>query len=67
VRVVLDTNVVMSALFFGGIPGVILSHWSNAGFELVLSIFQEYERVARELGAEKVPDPFSVPSQIFVV
>jgi predicted nucleic acid-binding protein len=27
VRVILDTNVVMSGLFFGGIPSRILSAW----------------------------------------
>lgn len=27
-RVVLDTNVVVSGVFFGGVPGKILSAWS---------------------------------------
>jgi uncharacterized protein len=51
VKVVLDTNVVMSGIFFGGIPRAILSHWSKGGFELILSveIFHEYEGVAEEL------------------
>ena len=50
-KVVLDTNVVISGLFFGGIPRVILSDWSDGRFQLVLSveILQEYERVAGEL------------------
>jgi uncharacterized protein len=54
VRVVLDTNVVMSGVFFGGIPGAILTHWSDGRFELVLSteILQEYEQVARDLAGK---------------
>jgi putative PIN family toxin of toxin-antitoxin system len=52
VRVVLDTNVVVSGVFFGGVPGRILSAWSDGGFVLVLSpvILDEYRRVGQELG-----------------
>lgn len=51
-RVVLDTNVVVSGVFFGGVPGKILSAWSAGAFVLVLSppILEEYRRVGRELG-----------------
>lgn len=51
-RVVLDTNVVMSAVFFGGIPGRILAAWSEGRFALTLSpaILDEYRRVSEELG-----------------
>lgn len=50
-KVVLDTNVVISGLFFGGIPRAILTDWSYGRFQLMLSveILHEYERVAREL------------------
>ncbi|MBI5782342.1 MAG: PIN domain-containing protein [Gammaproteobacteria bacterium] len=50
-RVILDTNVLMSAVFFGGIPGRLLSAWAAKRFTLVLSldIFDEYRRVGREL------------------
>ncbi len=50
-RVILDTNVVMSGVFFGGIPGRLLSAWAAKRFTLVLSpdIFDEYRRVGREL------------------
>ena len=50
-RVILDTNVLMSAVFFGGIPGRLLSAWVAKRFTLVLSpdIFDEYRRVGREL------------------
>ena len=50
-RVILDTNVLMSAVFFGGIPGRLLSAWTDKSFTLVLSpdIFEEYRRVGHEL------------------
>ena len=50
-RVVLDTNVLISGVFFGGIPGRILSAWAAGRFDLVLSppILDEYQRVGREL------------------
>lgn len=51
-RVVLDTNVVISAVFFGGVPRRILSAWSVGRFVLVLSpsILEEYRRVGHDLG-----------------
>jgi putative PIN family toxin of toxin-antitoxin system len=51
VRVVLDTNVVMSGLLFGGGPARILSAWADHRFTLVVSpsILDEYHRVGREL------------------
>jgi putative PIN family toxin of toxin-antitoxin system len=53
VRVVLDTNVVVSGVFFGGVPGKLLSAWSAGAFVLVLSpaILEEYRRVGHELGS----------------
>jgi putative PIN family toxin of toxin-antitoxin system len=49
---VLDTNVLVSGVFFGGVPGRILSAWAAGEFELVLSppILDEYQRVGEELG-----------------
>lgn len=43
-RAVLDTNVVMSAIFFGGVPFDVLSAWHNGEFELVVSdaVMEEY-------------------------
>ncbi len=43
-RAVLDTNVVLSGFFFGGLPGQILDAWRDARFTLVLSaaILGEY-------------------------
>ena len=50
-RAVLDTNVVVSGVFFGGIPRAVLETWSEGGFELCLSpaIFDEYSRVCDRL------------------
>ncbi len=50
-KVVLDTNVVMSAIFFGGIPQRILAASLEGGFELVASaaILKEYREVCIRL------------------
>jgi uncharacterized protein len=51
VKIVLDTNVLVSALFFGGVPGRILSAWHAGRITLVLSapILAEYREVGAEL------------------
>ena len=51
-KVVLDTNVLISGIFFGGPPNKILQGWRDGRFMLVLSpeIFEEYQRVAEVLG-----------------
>jgi putative PIN family toxin of toxin-antitoxin system len=53
VRVVLDTNVLLSGIFFGGLPGRILSAWQASQVELVLSpaILTEYHTAAARLSA----------------
>ena len=53
-RIVLDTNAFVSAVFFGGVPGRILDAWRDGRVRLVLSaeIFDEYQRVGRILAAE---------------
>lgn len=57
-RVILDTNVVISGIFFGGIPSRILSAWTSGHIILVLSpdILDEYRRVAHELHS-RYPEP----------
>lgn len=52
-RVVLDTNVLISAIFFPGAPSRILSAWIAHQFDLVVSteILEEYREVARRIGA----------------
>lgn len=56
-RVVLDTNVVVSGLPFGGVPGRILTAWTSGAFVLVLSppVLDEYRRVGRELAKGRAP------------
>ena len=53
-RVVLDTNVFVSAVFFGGPPGEILAAWREGAVQLVLSaeIADEYQRVGARLSAQ---------------
>jgi hypothetical protein len=53
VRVVLDTNVVVSAAFFGGPPRRVVDTWISGQLQVVVSpsIFDEYLRVCDRLGA----------------
>ena len=53
-RVVLDTNVFVSAVFFGGMPGQVLSHWRDRAIEIAVSreILEEYVRVGERLAAQ---------------
>jgi len=53
VRVVIDTNVLVSGVFFGGIPGTVLGLWRNNVIELVLTseILTEYEDVVQRLSS----------------
>lgn len=52
-RVVLDTNVFLSGIFFGGIPGRVLDAWQAGHLTLVLSpaILAEYHRAGAALAA----------------
>lgn len=51
-RVILDTNVVVSGLFFGGAPRRILELWREGALEWVITsqILEEYRRVGSVLG-----------------
>jgi len=53
-RIVVDTNVLVSAVFFGGVPGAILTAWKNGVVEIIatVEILAEYEAVLRRI-AEK--------------
>ena len=53
-KVVLDTNVLVSGVFFSGPPRQILEAWRDGRVELVasLEILEEYRRVGERLGAE---------------
>ncbi len=50
-KIVLDTNVFISAVFFGGVPGQILDMWRDGNLEIVLSkaILDEYQDVVGRL------------------
>lgn len=52
----MDTNVIVSGIFFGGVPRAVLEAWADGGFELILSadIFDEYLRTCETL-AESHP------------
>ena len=54
---VLDTNVVVSGLLFGGVPGTILTAWTAGAFRLVVSppVLDAYRRVGRELAKGRTP------------
>lgn len=55
-RIVIDTNVLISAVFFKGKPGVILEAWRTGSVEIILSgeILKEYSEVLKRL-SEKYP------------
>jgi len=51
VKAILDTNVVISGIFFGGVPRAVLEAWAEGRFELCLTplIFDEYVRTSDRL------------------
>jgi len=51
VRVILDTNVFVSGVFFTGPPSRILDAWNKGNLQLVISqeILEEYQRVGEVL------------------
>ncbi len=53
-RIVLDTNVLMSGIFWAGPPAKILDAWSKGRFDLLasLEILTEYCRVGKRLGEQ---------------
>ena len=58
VKVVLDTNVLVSGIFWGGAPLKILNHWKKEKIELLTSdlILEEYLRTLQRL-SEKMARP----------
>lgn len=50
-KIILDTNVFISGIFFSGPPSQILKAWQNKIFQMVLSkpILSEYQSVADAL------------------
>jgi putative PIN family toxin of toxin-antitoxin system len=63
VRIVLDTNVVISGIFFAGPPYQILKAWREGKLHLVVSeeILAEYRRVGETLALQFPPiDPWPI-------
>ena len=52
-KIIVDTNVLVSAVFFGGVPGHILSAWRDATIQIVTSpeILEEYSIVLERLSS----------------
>ena len=50
-KIVLDTNVFISGIFFSGPPSQILQAWKNKKIQIILSqdILDEYHRVAKSI------------------
>lgn len=50
-RVVIDTNVLISGIFFGGIPSRIIMSWRDGHMSIVATddIYNEYVRVLKKL------------------
>lgn len=57
-KIVLDTNVLVSGIFWTGVPATVLSHWINDRFELLLTdeIFDEYIRTLFRISKGKNDD-----------
>ena len=53
-RVILDTNVFISGIFFSGPPSKILKAYADQKFQLVLSqqILDEYQRVSEDISSK---------------
>lgn len=53
-KIVLDTNVFISGIFFSGPPSIILQAWRDAKIQIILSeeILEEYQYVAEELSSK---------------
>ncbi|MFN8719153.1 putative toxin-antitoxin system toxin component, PIN family [Gemmatimonas sp.] len=56
-KVVLDTNVLVSGLLFRGVPGCMLTAWSTGTLRLVISppILEEHRRVGLALSRGREP------------
>jgi len=67
-KIVMDTNVFVSGVFFSGPPYQILKAWQSGEFELVVSqdILDEYRRVG-EILAEERPNIDLNPILNFVI
>jgi uncharacterized protein len=69
VKVVVDTNVLVSAFFFGGVPGRILTAWNDGHITLVISapVLAEYREVGEELNSRYGPLDFESFAALIVM
>jgi putative PIN family toxin of toxin-antitoxin system len=53
--VVMDTNVLLSGIFYGGVSGQIIDMWGERAFHVYASpsILSEYQRVILDLGVRR--------------
>ncbi|PLX97366.1 MAG: hypothetical protein C0622_13425 [Desulfuromonas sp.] len=68
-KVVHDSNVFISGVFFGGPPGKILQGWRDGKFSHVLTpeILEEYQRVADVLSKKSPPVDLTELLELIVV
>ena len=62
-RAILDTNVLISGIFFGGPPGKIVTAWRDAAVQIVTSpeILSEYADVLNRLSGKRPGiDPYPI-------
>ena len=62
-RTILDTNVLISGIFFGGIPGKIVTAWRDTAVRIVTSpeILSEYANVLHRLSVKHPGiDPYPI-------
>jgi uncharacterized protein len=52
VKVVVDTNVLVSGIFWGGKPGIVLKYWRSGKIDILatVDILEEYLRVITKVG-----------------
>jgi putative PIN family toxin of toxin-antitoxin system len=74
VKIILDTNVLVSGIFFKGVPFNILTEWKRGKFKLVVShsILNEYNEVVVELSkkystieADQILEKIALNSKIY--
>jgi len=55
-KIVLDTNVLVSGIYWGGLPHKILDHWINNHIDVIVTkdILDEYARVIRKIGGDSL-------------
>lgn len=68
-KVVVGTNVLVSAFFFGGVPGRILTEWSAGRITFVVSapVLAEYREVGEELNSRYGPLDFESFAALIVM